>query len=997
MLSIKTVSNAGYYADLAHNDDYYHKGEEPAGQWHGSAAKEFGLNGTVNRQDFLFLCAGYSPTDKNAAEKLVRNAGITEGDAARRPGWDMCFSAPKSVSCLWSGSDDEIKERISKIQEKAVKATLDYAEQNYGQVRVGKTGRETEQTQKLFFALFEHSTSRAQDPQLHTHAVMINIGINPRGETRTLDSIEIHRSKMMLGAFYRAELARGLTEDLGVAIEEGKKGTFEITGVSKPLMEFWSKRREEIEEALKQAGYSSAKASAVATLNTRQAKEYPDRELLFAEWREKAKEFGFDHKAIINQASILPRTQEEKAAITAEAVNQMTQHKAAFSERDLQRAILEKAPVYGLKSAECLHMAIDWTESQGVELDQRNGQRIFTTKEIAQMEAEMVINVLSGRDYKARSFQANGFNKELSEEQRAAVDYITMTDGQFKAVSGMAGTGKTTMLKEAKRIWEAQGYEVQGVSLAAVAAKNLEKEAGIKSKTVAKLIWETGNGAGEGSKTAVKVSSLENQSGEPKALGVAKQLWQLRSEIVEEIKTEITGKTTQERAEEKQRAEIEQKQKQFERRQFARKIYAELKYATWQMDATTKKKYLGEYYKPTSKAYHEFLYATWQISKEHREHLNEELKRLKDGEKREFSVLGIKIINTDEMKPENIVKDFIAGKVAHQMQAERVFSKPALNEKTLLVIDEAGMVGTRQMAAIVAEAKKAGAKVVMVGDEKQLQPIEHGAPFKAIGDLMGKAELKDIRRQREEWAREAVIEFSEGQSAKGLQRYAEKGLLHLKDGRSELEKEVIQHFMKDPISESKKLLLGTTRNDVRKLNELAQQEMKKAGKLGKESIKVNGYSFHSGDRVLFTSYQKSLGLCNGDIGTIREVNVARNRMTVKLDSGELKTVPLNRYTSIELAYAVTTHRAQGKTVDNAYVLPGDSMQDRELTYVQMSRARGTTRVYATFDQMNAGDLATMMSRSNQKEMATMHRLNNPSKAMEAAPVQQRDHERGINH
>lgn len=974
MLSIKTVKNAGYYSDLAHNDDYYHKGQEPAGRWHGTAAKEFGLTGKVDRQDFLFLSAGYSPIDKNAAEKLVRNAG-KQGELGRRPGWDLCFSAPKSVSCLWAGSNDEIKERIGKIQEKAVRATLDYIEQHYGQVRVGKTGRETEQTQKLFFALFEHSTSRALDPQLHTHAVLINIGINPRGETRTLDSLEIHRAKMLMGAFYRAELARGLQEDLGVAIEEGKKGTFEIAGVSKPLMEYWSKRREEIEEALKQVGLSSAKASAIATLNTRQEKEYPERELLFAEWREKAKEYGFDYKTVINRASILPRSDEEREAIAAEAVKELTQNRAAFLERDLQRRILEKAPVYGLTTAQCFQMASSWTEAHGVKVGQKKGQRLFTTKEIAQMEAEMFADVHSGRDYKARSFEAKEFNQQLSEEQRAAVDHITMTDGQFKAVSGMAGTGKTTMLKEAKRIWEAQGYEVQGVSLAAAAAKNLEAESGIKSKTVAKLLWEVENGEGK---------------------GTAKKVWQMRSEVVEEFKTEITGKTKQERTVEKRIAEIERKQKQFKRRQLARKIYAELKYATWQMDATTKKKYLGEYYKPTSKIYHEFLYATWQISKEHRDYLNEELKRLKTGEKREFTILGMKVINTDEMKPENIAKDFIADKFVDQVRADRVFSKPTLNEKTLLVIDEAGMVGTRQMAAIVAEAKKAGAKVVMVGDEKQLQPIEHGAPFKAIGDLLGKAELKDIRRQREEWAREAVIEFSEGQSAKGLQRYAEKGLLHLTNARGDLEKEAIRDFLKDPSSDSKKLLLGTTRRDVRRLNELAQQERKNAGELGTVSVKVNGYNFHSGDRVLFTKNQKSLGICNGDTGTVREVNVSRNRMTVKLDSGELKTVPLERYTNIELGYAVTTHKAQGKTVDNAYVLTGETMQDRELSYVQMSRARGTTRVYATFDQVNAGELATMMSRSNQKEMATMHRLENTRKTEEALSVQPKNHERGIN-
>src|SRR5262249_44848838 len=148
---------------------------------------------------------------------LVQNAGVLEGDKARKPGDDMTFSAPKHVSAIFAVCDDGLRDEIRKVQEKAVKAALDLCQDKAGLARCGRNGQKFEDA-PLVWAAFEHCTSRAGDPQLHTHALLINLTMLEGGKERTIDSTHIYHWKMALGALYRAELARGL-ERLGFEIE----------------------------------------------------------------------------------------------------------------------------------------------------------------------------------------------------------------------------------------------------------------------------------------------------------------------------------------------------------------------------------------------------------------------------------------------------------------------------------------------------------------------------------------------------------------------------------------------------------------------------------------------------------------------------------------------------------------------------------------------------------------------------------------------------------
>jgi len=202
MLSIsppmKGAGQGDYYLELA-QEDYYTKGGEPPGKWYGEGTEALGVEGQVQAQELRKLLEGYSPDGK---EKLVQNAG----DDNRQSGWDLTFSAPKSVSTLWAVSDEETRKTIQHAQEKAVHAALDHIQGEAGFTRRGKGGEEIESA-KLSFATFEHGTSRSQDPQLHTHALALNIGIREDGTTGTIRSKDIFEQKMSAGAIYRAELS----------------------------------------------------------------------------------------------------------------------------------------------------------------------------------------------------------------------------------------------------------------------------------------------------------------------------------------------------------------------------------------------------------------------------------------------------------------------------------------------------------------------------------------------------------------------------------------------------------------------------------------------------------------------------------------------------------------------------------------------------------------------------------------------------------------------
>lgn len=296
----------------------------------------------------------------------------------------------------------------------------------------------------------------------------------------------------------------------------------------------------------------------------------------------------------------------------------------------------------------------------------------------------------------------------------------------------------------------------------------------------------------------------------------------------------------------------------------------------------------------------------------------------------------------------------------------------ALGPQSIVVLDEAGMVGTRQMEAVARLTADAGALLLCVGDARQLQPIEHGGPFAAMARALGEARLETIVRQEQAWAREAVKDIAEGRAGDAVREFARRGLLVVADERGDIMRHLVRDWAAAALdAPASALVFAPSNREVAELNRLAQAERLAAGRLGQESAEVGGDTVYAGDRVQFTRNARRFGVCNGDLGTVLGVHGLTKTLIVSLDSGKTAAVPLESYVHVRLGYAVTTHKGQGVTCDRAFVLVGGEAQDLHAAYVQASRARAETRLYA--DRLSAGDeladLVRAMGRDRQKGLA----------------------------
>jgi ATP-dependent exoDNAse (exonuclease V) alpha subunit len=282
------------------------------------------------------------------------------------------------------------------------------------------------------------------------------------------------------------------------------------------------------------------------------------------------------------------------------------------------------------------------------------------------------------------------------------------------------------------------------------------------------------------------------------------------------------------------------------------------------------------------------------------------------------------------------------------------------------------MLGTRQMEKLTEKALAAGARLILVGDERQLQAIDAGGPFASIGARLGRVTLTDIKRQREPWAREAIRKIAFGEGRQALREYASRGLVSVEETRQEAMQALVRAWKREGAANPRdNLILASTNAESMTLNRMAQTQRMLAGQLGKQALAIDGSDLHRGDRIVFTRNSKRYGVQNGSLGTVTEVDVKRHILTVKLDEGRLVLLPVKDYGHLKLGYSLTTHKSQGATTKNAYVLLGGPCQDRELSYVQASRAIKSTRFF--LDKLEAGEdlenLCQQIERSRQKDLA----------------------------
>ena len=517
MLSIGAVSSPSQGVSYYERDGYYAKDDpahREASAWIGGGAEALGLSGSVDPDLFKNVLAGKVPD--GTGRQLGRKD--KEGNIHHRPGRDLTFSAPKSVSLAALIGGDR---RIVTAHDAAVKRTLSWAESHAVETRMKdpETGRMVRiGGQKTVVAAFRHDTSRNLDPQLHTHAVLANMVRGEDGKWRTMANERLYASKMLLGALYRSELAREL-ETLGYRIgKTHADGRFEIAGVPRKAVEAFSTRRAEIEAATAGRGFGDHAAdprlAERAALMTRSHKRDVDKQALHESWLKQAAALGFDARSLaagavrreagkesggfLSAASGEPRDAERNMGRDADraiawAVGHLSEREAVFARTDLFAAALAWNP--GAISIDAAEKAVGRLEQAGALHATRAeilGDSLTTDKALAD-EKEVIALMERGRGASKpvmRSWMVGPrlHNGRLTVGQKEAVHLILTARDRVVGVQGYAGTGKTTMLDRARVLAEKSGHRIVGLAPSASAARTLGAESGIESETLQRFL-----------------------------------------------------------------------------------------------------------------------------------------------------------------------------------------------------------------------------------------------------------------------------------------------------------------------------------------------------------------------------------------------------------------------------------------------------------------------------------------------------------------------------
>ncbi len=787
MLSIGklTGGRASYYVEQLPGgaDEYYTRGgaETPA-VWLGSASAALGLAGRVDPTSFGRVLAALDPA---SGEPL----GVPRTTSRRLAGFDLCFSAPKSVSVAWGLADTAVAEVIAAAHDRAVAETLDVLESEVVRARRGKRAATLVETAGVVAAGFGHRSSRAGDPQLHTHVVVANLTVDGDGRWSALAGDRVYRWAKTLGYVYQASLRAGLVEALGVRFGPVRNGAADIAGVDPALVAVFSTRRAQIVAGMAAAGVSSRAGAEVAALATRVGKDRTvSLDELRSRWASTAASLAVDPPEL-GAPGRVPGDRVLDITAGMLAPDGLTGGSSVFDGRHVMQA-LAAGHVDGVHAGRVVAAAREFVARPEVVFvrDGRATGPVFSTVDLLEVEAGLVAGAARRVNAGAGTVPASTLagvlesRRSLHAEQKAMVEGLVTSGAGVQVVVGRAGSGKTFALDAARAAWEAAGYKVMGAALAARAAAELQAGSGIASTTVDRL--------------------------------------------------------------------------------------------------------LGELARPGP-----------------------------------LSGLG---------------------------------------PRAVLVVDEAGMVGTRKLAVLAAHAERAGAKLVLVGDPRQLPEIDAGGALSALSRTVPVVELAVNRRQSAEWERAALADLRSGAANSAVAAYRRAGRVTVAGSADAVREAMVDDWWQarnDPnttnvgaageegVGEEGVVvaaMYALRRGDVDDLNRRARARLDAAGFLGAERLEVAGRQFAVGDEVICGRNDRRLGVINGTRSTLRALDSAAGTVTLAdgtvLDSGYLQAGYLAH------SYATTIHKAQGATVEEAFLLGSDAMY-REAGYVGMSRGRRSNRLY----------------------------------------------------
>ena len=845
MLSIGRLSagDVTYYLDLA-REDYYLNGGEPPGRWWGKGAEALGLAGDVDREELGKLFAGFSPR----GEALVQNAGR----ASRCPAFDLTFSAPKSLSVVWSQADAETRRAVQEAHFEAVKAALAYLQDDASSVRRGAGGKERALA-GLIVATFEHGTSRALDPQLHTHCVVLNVGLTADGRSGALQGHAVYQHKMAAGALYRAELI-ARTQHLGLEWEP-YRGWFEIKGVPRSLISELSKRRGEIERYLAERGMSGAAASAAATLATRRAKRLTTpRSGLFQAWREVGQRHHFDPGCVLHRG----RSQKARPAQAArQAIDRLTESRDHFSGPDVIQETVRGA---------------------GSEMGGAQHVREAVQEELNRSERVVRVGTWGG----LVRYTTWGLIDSLNQ----AVDAIVALVRRSHGVSGRLVEKRIKALSHPRSpVIEEWRHHLQQLARAARGRRTLR----IKPEEFARGAPVTLD-----AKYAEMVRHLTRKAkGSVRCVeseGGCQHLLMLRAvrEAYESAGYRVIGAAPS-------RAAVE-----------------DLKKGAGFVEAKTLRG-LEAWMRPTLK---------YRLK-----HHAKQMVRAATGE------------------------------------GTRRLPQFRLDRKTVVIVDDAAWLGTRQFEKLAAAAKRDGGLLVLTGFPRATK-LDRPTPFEVL-----------TRALRSRLPLRAVPEIK--QPPLTIDELAKRGQLTVAPFDGAARERLIADWVREEAKRIHRAPVVCASDELAAIiNRRLQGVCRKLKWLDEtDRLKLGDGYVRAGDPVVFTKRSAALGVRRGEVGRVIAVKHAPRLCVVRLHGGETVVVPIREYTDLKLAYALTPSAAGEITAECVFVLG--------LPATKAVHLSAETRVYVDRSEVSP-ELRATAERAQRRQHARTQRANRPEPEPEMA-------------
>lgn len=888
---------------------YYIGSSDPAGTWYGKGLAGLNMDNetVVNQQDAISVyeelknpitgeSLGHRPIESTAAPEGAKTpmGRTAKSDRKAVSGFDLTFSAPKSVSALWAVADAGTQSRIHTAHQNAVRDCLDWAETHVVQTRAGHGGAVKVPAEGIIASLFDHFDSRAGDPQMHTHAVLANrVQRVSDGKWVTLDSYTMHRWVVAISEMYNNTLYDRLGSELGTLVEQRqplaesadaqstRNHRVELSNVPDELINEFSTRSLAIEarknELVREWEESHGQPVTQdrvlefrrqATLETREPKE-ADKQPLASRihtWQERCWKLKLDPQKIVNNATGNHADVHTPDQLTPEAITEIATH--ALERTATKHATFTKANLTA--SVHRLTATIRFST-----LDERN----TVTDNIVAAATEQAVELTPDRynlDHQAQTgLSIRGRSVFNTEDNAVYTSPETMARESQLMTAATDATG-ATITDTARLTTDLENYQSAGGFGLAEDQKMAAEEVIRDRHSVSAIIGPAGTG-----KTTTLAGlrhAWENQNGEGSIIGLAPSA-AAASVLGQELDIPTDN------------------------------------VAKWLYES------VGDG-------------AAYRIKKY--QALTEQITRLQSQYQQSPQKAGI--------KPQlDAARTRLAKAIADQ-------SKYQIKPGQMVIVDEASMSSTTDLAQLHQQVTDAGGKLLLVGDPAQLDAVDAGG-FLGWMETHGHASrLTSVWRfKNTDWEPEATLALRAGDT-RVLDEYNSRGRIHAsKDGLDA----AYEAWRADTIAGKESVLIAGRNEQVQALNERAQAELISEGTVNADkSVSIRSGDAYLGDLVLARKNNRQLTDESGEFvknGTRLKITdiYADHARAIREDTGATITLP-NDYlaSSIELGYASTAHRAQGLTVDTAHVAADESF-GREQLYVAMTRGKWANHVYMT--------------------------------------------------